>query len=847
MDHLSLSAKFQTLTLMSCAQLSTFSPSTKRLRSGFLGCAHNLRPPGGRPPRFRSKCKKPRVRGNQYQRVLITAELDSSAVLAVVAVTLLSALSLLYFNQDPKKKEKKNKKSSDSDEVLDSLGLALSQFGRSIVNHNIGSPIVCVGDCQMLVPVTQKDLVENAKINSYEVEGEEIQCRESTLLPDRSLLDKKTESPEADSLASDTCNIVVSERSEVTGVCLPSPVPLKSDDVQHIVATKNSQSMLVNARKGAVSDSEFAGPALKTNATIASFPVNQESGKKRDFSSYFGIFKESVSEDLYTFDGVNQSVMVSLPSLNSLKVVSSYASPLNSNEFPLLKANPVLKRAELSAEQSIDIAERKEPVAHYDGCSFQKNMNLGRGKGFPRGEERRNLALENYTKLPQLPHPSGKIVKDKDHLPEQLRAYNHLLRVGRLSDCINILEDLERRGSLDMNKLYHAKFFEICRRQKAAKEAFHFCKLIPNPTLSTFNMLMSVCASSQDSEGAFQVLRLSQDAGLKADCKLYTTLISTCAKSGRVDTMFEVFHEMVNAGVDPNVLTYGALIDGCARAGQVAKAFGAYGIMRSKNVKPDRVVFNALITACGQSGAVDRAFDVLAEMKGETQPIDPDHITVGALIKACANVGQIDRAKEVYNMLHEYNIKGTPEVYTIAVNCFSKIGDWDSACSVYDDMKMKGVITDEVFLSALIDVAGHAGKIDAAFEILQEARIQGKQLGIITYSSLMGACSNAKNWQKALELYEDIKSVKLKPTVSTMNALISALCDGDQLLKAIEVLSQMKSYGLCPNTITYSTLLVASEKKDDLEVGLVLCSQAKEDCVVPTLLMCKCIIGMLKA
>ena len=48
----------------------------------------------------------------------------------------------------------------------------------------------------------------------------------------------------------------------------------------------------------------------------------------------------------------------------------------------------------------------------------------------------------------------------------------------------------------------------------------------------------------------------------------------------------------------------------------------------------------------------------------------------------------------------------------------------------------------QMFLSALIDVAGHAGKLDAAFEVIQEARIQGIPLGIVSYSSLMGACSN---------------------------------------------------------------------------------------------------------
>ena len=47
-----------------------------------------------------------------------------------------------------------------------------------------------------------------------------------------------------------------------------------------------------------------------------------------------------------------------------------------------------------------------------------------------------------------------------------------------------------------------------------------------------------------------------------------------------------------------------------------------------------------------------------------------------------------------------------------------------------------------MFISALIDVAGHAGNLDAAFEILKVARANGIPSGSISYSSLMGACSN---------------------------------------------------------------------------------------------------------
>lgn len=57
-----------------------------------------------------------------------------------------------------------------------------------------------------------------------------------------------------------------------------------------------------------------------------------------------------------------------------------------------------------------------------------------------------------------------------------------------------------------------------------------------------------------------------------------------------------------------------------------------------------------------------------------------------------------------------------------------------------------------MFISSLIDVAGHAGKVDAAFEILQEARAKGMHVGIISYSSLMGACS------KVLTYYSCLKS-----------------------------------------------------------------------------------------
>lgn len=50
-----------------------------------------------------------------------------------------------------------------------------------------------------------------------------------------------------------------------------------------------------------------------------------------------------------------------------------------------------------------------------------------------------------------------------------------------------------------------------------------------------------------------------------------------------------------------------------------------------------------------------------------------------------------------------------------------------------------------MFLSALVDVAGHARRADAAFEIIKDVRAKGFHVGIMAYSSCMGACCNVSS------------------------------------------------------------------------------------------------------
>lgn len=488
------------------------------------------------------------------------------------------------------------------------------------------------------------------------------------------------------------------------------------------------------------------------------------------------------------------------------------------------------------AEQNGSLVSTSEPT------SLSSSGRLSKSLKWRRRKQRKASSLEElWEEFLRVHHGSSAEVLD---LERYETLYQRLLSADRIKDSLEVLESMEKLGFLDMSKIYHAKFFNACKRHQAVEEAFRFMKLIKDPLLSTFNQLLGVCARAKDLEGAFEVFSSLEKAGLKADCILYTTLISACAKAGKVDLIFQVFHEMVKVGVEPNIHTYGALIDGCARAGQVGKAFGVYGIMRSKNLKPDQVIFNSLITACGRSGALERAFDVLSEMKAEPISLQPNHVTIGALIRACTQGGQVNRALEVYKMMHDKGIQGSAEVYTEAVHSCSRNGDLDAALAIYQDMKNRLVQPDEVFFSALIDVAGHAGQVDACFQVLEDMKKMGLEPGVTVYSAIMGACSNSGSWEKGLATYREMLEAGLSPTVSTVNALVTALSGAGKLKEAIQILQEMRRAGVVPNYITYTVLLEASEKAGDIDLAFDLYKKAISEGIIPTMEMCDSILGL---
>uniref|UniRef100_A0A7N0T839 Pentatricopeptide repeat-containing protein n=1 Tax=Kalanchoe fedtschenkoi TaxID=63787 RepID=A0A7N0T839_KALFE len=571
---------------------STGLPATRLgpVRRDFLGSSDSTRPPGVRMRRrgwWRYEVKL------RPARVAVTSALSSGTVFLGVAVVSVSVAAVVVFDS-MQRRMKIEKAEGHSDDAASKASNGTISRGKvdtkpvvdleEVVAH-LGSENVSeerqeesevLGDSestlfsQDFVQIPQEAVHAEAP-EEVEVSGHE--SRDLTPIAEETI--ETLEESFFGAFVSDADDSVRLEMSEAAH--LPIVVPLISDEaVNDLSAVElfNGQAHAHLDEHEVVLGSSTLQLSCISSAGTSGHKLDAEHEVEavqhvEEVTGSDVFVRSSVRADLYTFFEENKFVLNGVSSSESLAAMSSNGHSMNGGGFSPVAGAVAPKQIEPSVNGKSQFTELERNGASFKSSHKGKDLEGG-DKGFARAKAKGLLTFTNGTHV------------NYDSPTDYYDGYQRLLRNGRLKDCVNLLEEMERKNLLDMDKVYHSRFFQTCRRQKSVVEAFRFANLIPNPTLSTFNMLMSVCASSQDLEGAFRVLRLVQGSGQKPDCKLYTTLISTCAKCGKVDRMFEVFHEMVNAKVEPNVNTYGALIDGCARAGQVPKAFGAYGIMRSK-------------------------------------------------------------------------------------------------------------------------------------------------------------------------------------------------------------------------------------------------------------------------
>lgn len=388
----------------------------------------------------------------------------------------------------------------------------------------------------------------------------------------------------------------------------------------------------------------------------------------------------------------------------------------------------------------------------------------------------------------------------------------------------------------------------------------------PDPTVSTYRLVIETCVQAKQGEQAFQVLMSMSKRGLTPTVYTFELIISALAQKLLWRRALQLLDMMDELQVQKTVIIYNTVISACAKAGEVGSAKNLLLKMRRAGVKPDIFSFNSVMTACARGHRWQDALTILDECHREPG-VEPDIITYTNAIRACTKGGKTVRALNILQVVKDKKLPLDNYAYAAAIDACAKGRMWQRALELLDEMEKNGVTPNAITYSVAITACGNGGQWEKALCLLDKMKGKGLQINLITYNSAITALSKASRrgarkstkehapqrfsvlsdkaevldideqqlWTKALDLLERIKQDGLEPDGFSYSAAISCCGAGGRWKEALALIRTMQSGGpkTRPNKIAYTAAISACGRSGKHAEALRLFTDMKEQGLQP--------------
>lgn len=285
---------------------------------------------------------------------------------------------------------------------------------------------------------------------------------------------------------------------------------------------------------------------------------------------------------------------------------------------------------------------------------------------------------------------------------------------------------------------------------------------------------------------------------------------------------------------------------------------------------PDVQSWTLLISAYTKNGRCKDAIQFYTEVKN-SRKINPDKFAILAVAKACAGSGDLVKAKEIHCDALKNRFSSDLLLGNALIDMYGKCKYFEGAERVFDDLKIKDVITWTSFCSCCVK----CGLPRTALQAFREMGLSGIRPNAMTLSSVLPACSDLKclklgreihgfgikngmgenlfvnsalvdmysscssikhaelvfhnmpqldvvSWNviisayfsngesgKALNTFQNMRNQRVKLDIVSWNSVISGCADNGKAQEALELLGDMQQLGCKPNQITITSVLTA--------------------------------------
>eukprot|EP00668_Euglena_longa_P017990 GGOE01022493.1.p1 GENE.GGOE01022493.1~~GGOE01022493.1.p1 ORF type:complete len:747 (+),score=212.83 GGOE01022493.1:102-2342(+) len=219
-------------------------------------------------------------------------------------------------------------------------------------------------------------------------------------------------------------------------------------------------------------------------------------------------------------------------------------------------------------------------------------------------------------------------------------------------------------------------------------------------------------------EGAEALFSQMVLRGVQPTLYTYNTMISIYEKTWQWEKALMVYMELQRDGLAPDLITYNSLISSLAKGMQYERALRIFEVMRLRNVTPDVITYSALLTACEKTERWEVALELFKEML--RQGIKPNVVAYTTLILIFARTDRWQSANWVFQDMKRAGVKPTVVTYSSLMCLLATQGHTEQVLVLYKEMQSNGVEPNQYTYQALMTAAYRANDLEGVVRLFGE-------------------------------------------------------------------------------------------------------------------------------
>ncbi|KAJ8630926.1 hypothetical protein MRB53_024249 [Persea americana] len=292
--------------------------------------------------------------------------------------------------------------------------------------------------------------------------------------------------------------------------------------------------------------------------------------------------------------------------------------------------------------------------------------------------------------------------------------------------------------------------------------------------------------------------------GFRHTTETYNTMIYIAGEAKEFNLVEKLIDEMDNELCLKNINTWTILISHYGKAKMTGKALLAFEKMRKSGCQPDKAAYKSMIRVLCNAGKAELAMEFYKEMVSKNMEVEIKLYTI--LMNCLSRLGDVVTVRLIADDMIKISQIPEHEVYSCMLKSLCMSGRTEEALALFHEFKTKTLTCSHKDFEVLVTGLCRAGRVNDALDIVnimkKNYEVDEKIYGIIVNGYLRSG-----DVSKATEVFDSMQNKGYLPMVSTCTDIIQHLCRSNEYEKACKIYEEMLANGLELDIVAFTAMV----------------------------------------